>query len=157
MSSPISILFGRENPHHNYFVPINNFSPSLNRLVINFIPCHLPFPRTTIANLQRNSSPFLASSSVYQIVPCSLSILLHTQSVHTNALSGCSATLVSIFCLPSLSFSYNFLFLLCFYAANFATNIKTLQISELREFCRDYQIVAHFDNIFCAKLKTLQC
>ena len=28
---------------------------------------------------------------------------------------------------------------LCFYTENFATNIKMLQISELHEFCREYQ------------------
>ena len=52
--------------------------------------------------------------------------------------------------LPSYSY------FLCFYAANFATIIKTQQISELREFCREYQNVVNVATIICTKFKILQ-
>ena len=37
---------------------------------------------------------------------------------------------------------------LCFYAANFATNMKTLQISEFCKFWREYQNIMNFGTIF---------
>ena len=62
--------------------------------------------------------------------------------------AGCPVILMFLLflCLlssPSLpSFSSNVLVipsLLCFYAANLATNIKTPEISELRKICREYK------------------
>ena len=53
----------------------------------------------------------------------------------------------------------NYSLFLCFdsfEAVNFAMNIKTLQMSELRDFTfREYQNVVTFAPIFCAKLKML--
>ena len=45
---------------------------------------------------------------------------------------------------------------MCFYGANFATNIKTPHISELHIFWREYQNVLNFATIFCTKLNMLQ-
>ena len=45
---------------------------------------------------------------------------------------------------------------LCFYAANYAVNIKMPQISERCKFCREYKNIAIFATILCAKLDTLQ-
>ena len=50
-----------------------------------------------------------------------------------------------------LKISYLFLGYLWYYATHFAKNIKTPQISELREIC--HEILAP---LFCAELKTLQ-
>ena len=47
-------------------------------------------------------------------------------------------------------------YFLCFYAANLASTIKNLQMSELLTFCRKYKNVASFATIFGAKSKTLQ-
>ena len=44
------------------------------------------------------------------------------------------------------------LFLFFCYATNFATNIKTVQISELRECCRAYQNVANLAQFYLRKI-----
>ena len=45
---------------------------------------------------------------------------------------------------------------LCLYAANFAVNIKTPQISELCEFCREYRSIANVPTVFDAEFKRPQ-
>ena len=69
------------------------------------------------------------------------------------SVAGCPAILVSLFKNVLV-----FIVFLCFYAANFAMNIKTPQISELHKCCSDYQNVANFATILarnrkCCKVK----
>ena len=44
-------------------------------------------------------------------------------------------------------------FLCVFYDVNFATNIKTLKLSELHKICHEYQNVASFATIFAQNWK----
>ena len=56
--------------------------------------------------------------------------------------------------LPSHSFHSFSLVFVCFYATNFATNIKAQQISELCcKFWREYQMVANFVTVFLRKIE----
>ena len=56
----------------------------------------------------------------------------------------------SLFTIKFPSYSYFW----CFYATNFATNIKTPRISELCECCDEYKNVTNFSTIFCTTFKT---
>ena len=102
---------------------------------------------------------FLPSSSFPSFSYNVLLILSFLRCRH-HEFTGCPVIIVSFFFWPSFSFpsfSLNVLVIPSFYTSNFALNIYlNQQLSELREFCREFKNAVRFVTIFCTKLKTLQ-